>query len=116
MLFEPDDVIVVSKRAGAAPIPEGYTEILIDRTTVYGNNEHRDTRNRSIAAHRTYVNKKMKRSGYLRKQLRLLAERIHKGEKIALVCWCKPKPCHGDNYKTVLDNLVKELKSEASNS
>jgi len=110
MLFEPDDIIVVSKRAGAAPIPEGYTHILIDRTTMFGNNEHRDTRGRSIAAHRDYVNRKMKRKCYLRKQLNLLALRVLKGEKIALVCWCSPDDCHGNNYKIVLDNRVKELR------
>lgn len=112
MLFEPDSVVVVSKRAGSPPIPEGYEEVLIDRTTVFGNNEHRETRGKSIAAHKQYVKKKMKRGGYLKKKITLLAERVVRGERIALICWCHPKPCHGDNYKLIIDNLVEEMKSE----
>jgi hypothetical protein len=42
----------------------------------------------------------------VRVQIVALARRAQAGEDIKLVCWCKPKACHGDVIKEAIDNLV----------
>lgn len=42
----------------------------------------------------------------LRQNIIALAKRSLAGEDIKLVCWCKPKACHGDVIKEAIDNLV----------
>jgi hypothetical protein len=34
--------------------------------------------------------------------------RIYKMNKVNLVCFCKPKACHGDVIKRVIENKIKE--------
>lgn len=116
MLFEPPELIVVSKRAGSPPTPEGYTEILIDRTTSLGNTCFESTRTKSIASHKKWLDKKMTGHNVVRTQMRHIAQRIVNGEKIALVCWCKPKSCHGDNYVKVIKALVKQIRKKRCHS
>lgn len=67
-------------------------EIWIDRRSPFGNpygkREFNITRSESIELFRKYF--------HSNPELKALAK-----EKLAgktLVCWCKPKPCHGDVY------------------
>jgi hypothetical protein len=50
----------------------------------------------------------------LRKQVTALAERVYRGEDIKLVCWCKPKSCHGDIIKGAIDTLVTRWQARAA--
>tara|TARA_Y100001963_G_scaffold112431_1_gene155648 strand:- start:7394 stop:7729 length:336 start_codon:yes stop_codon:yes gene_type:complete len=109
MLYGKPSLIVVSKRADALPIPSGYTQILIDRETPFGNRCFGVDRADSIKQHREFVENQIKLKTQFYKRLKKLAKRIHKGEKIALVCWCSPKPCHGDNLKQAILK-IKRLK------
>ncbi len=99
MLFELSPIELGSKRAGAPPIPEGYTEVLIDRETYLGNPCFGEpTRNKSIAKHRQWF-KDLDHDHRIKKELRSIARRIKKKkEKICLICWCFPKRCHGEVY------------------
>lgn len=101
MLFEPclkDSVILASQRAGAREIPEDFTAVNIDRTTWLGNPfSHESDRRVSIKRHREWF-KQLNPDHRIKKELRRLIRRIKKGEKIALTCWCSPKPCHGKVY------------------
>lgn len=42
----------------------------------------------------------------VRQQILALAKRSLAGEELKLVCWCKPRACHGDVIKEAVDNLV----------
>ena len=48
------------------------------------------------------------RSKYAMKFVRELADRVDRGERLALQCWCKPKDCHGD---VVRELILRELGS-----
>jgi hypothetical protein len=111
MLYEPETVIVISKRAGAAPIPKGYTQVLVDRETPLGNRCKGSNRTESVNKHRHWLDKQCKSKTPTYKILRKLAKRISKGEKIALVCWCCPKICHADNLKRKILELRKEYEN-----
>ena len=37
-----------------------------------------------------------------------LAEKHNRGEDIVLICWCKPKPCHGDILAKAIEWLAKQ--------
>lgn len=43
-----------------------------------------------------------------RVQLETLAEIVMTGHNIRLVCFCKPKPCHGDILKRILEDYINE--------
>lgn len=45
-----------------------------------------------------------------RVQLETLAEMVMNGHNIRLVCFCKPKPCHGDIVKQILEEYIGEKK------
>lgn len=100
MLFELESLIVSSKRHGAAPIPKDYTQILIDRETPLGNKCFADSRGLSIQKHKRWLKNQVKQKTKVYRILKRIAKRLSQGEKIALVCWCSPEPCHGDNLKS----------------
>lgn len=99
MLFEADDIIIASQRAGANPIPSGYEIVNIDRKSWYGNPFNNESdRETSIFRHKQWFNE-LSEDHRIKKGLRVIARRIVKhGKKVALVCWCCPKKCHGDIY------------------
>jgi len=35
-----------------------------------------------------------------------LAKKVAAGERLALLCWCKPKNCHGDIVQEAVDRLA----------
>lgn len=108
MLFEPslkDNIIVASKRAGAKEIPEGFTPVLIDRTTWLGNPFGGHGREQSLKMHKDWF-EGLDSHHRIKLELRRLVRRIKKGEKIALVCWCSPKPCHGKVYQDYIQGKL----------
>jgi hypothetical protein len=50
----------------------------------------------------------------LRQQITALAQRALAGEDLKLVCWCKPKACHGDVIKEAIEALVLRLQATPS--
>jgi hypothetical protein len=43
-------------------------------------------------------------------ELRRIKDLVVKGEDVVLVCWCKPKACHGDVVKSCIEWMIKEEK------
>ena len=41
----------------------------------------------------------------LRREIEALADRVRKGEKIRLLCWCHPKRCHAHALAAALSKL-----------
>jgi len=55
------------------------------------------TRDEVIAKYRTWLERIVKKGkGDAWKELQGLRERYRKGEKVILLCYCKPLGCHGD--------------------
>ncbi len=89
-----------NKRAGAAAKPRpGETIINIDRTNpILGNpyvlKDHRDDAKRAqvIALYKTKYDADIARRGPMTIETEQLAERIRKGERLILMCWCAGPP------------------------
>lgn len=112
MLYQPERIIVVSKRAGASAWPKGYIEVLVDRETPLGNRCKGSNRTESVNKHKRWLDKQCETKTPTYKILKKLARRLHMGERIALVCWCSPLSCHADNIKNkILEILRKEYEN-----
>ena len=92
----PPPVIVVHKRA---PVPEGYMPVYIGRPSPLGNpfiiGKH-GTRAEVIELFSFHLTEAMCGPTEENTVLWCLAERVRKGQRLALQCWCAPKACHGD--------------------
>jgi Domain of unknown function (DUF4326) len=92
-----------NKRAGAPGKPSpGETAIDVDRRNpVLGNpfvlHDHRDAAARAevIERYREKYDADLADSGPMSEATAALAERVRNGERLVLMCWCWPKPCHG---------------------
>ena len=45
--------------------------------------------------------------GPMAKATQVLAERVKNGERIVCMCWCWPKPCHGN---LIINEIKRQLK------
>lgn len=62
------------------------------------------TRQESLERYRIYLNDRIKkRDENIIKELNRIYEIALSGVDVYLVCHCKPKPCHGDYLKHILD-------------
>lgn len=43
-----------------------------------------------------------------------LARRSFAGEDLKLVCWCKPRACHGDVLKDAIDHVVARMQAASA--
>lgn len=108
-----DDVIVVSLRKGAPPIPEGYTAVRIDRENpllgspfVLKNKNDAEGRRQVIEDFRSHLRTQMRSKSPTWMAVIELANRVQAGEKLALQCWCCPKACHGDVIKKAIEGIL----------
>lgn len=46
----------------------------------------------------------------IRRLIRRLAMQVVRGEKLHLVCWCAPEPCHADVLKSAIQAEVDRLR------
>jgi hypothetical protein len=106
-------VRVVSKRKGGLPAAAGEIVIDGDRShPVLGNrqvlNDHNDDgeRLRVIEADRLDLLADLASSGPRATVMLGLAEQVSRGERLALRCWCAPRPCH-------LDAIAQEVLRQA---
>ena len=115
----------------------GYTQIPVDRKTCLGNpfylaNVHdAEERKRVCEAHQAYINailndkpfdideyareNNLKRvrnftvnNEEIRSEINNIAERVKRGEKIQLVCYCHPRQCHADNYVKAIKEIINQ--------
>jgi hypothetical protein len=98
---------VVSKRRERGAIVPTPDETVIDcdrSNPVLGNRhylrDHNDeaARAKVIAAHKRDFDADLARNGPISKAIDDLAARVLDGERVALRCWCAPRPCHCDTY------------------
>lgn len=103
---------IVSKRKGGLQAAPDEAIIDVDRSNpVLGNphilRDHRDMqeRLRVIAAYERDLDRDLAERGPKTREIEKIADRLRRGEKIALRCWCaepptRPqRPCHGDRIR-----------------
>ena len=59
-----------------------------------------------IKKYKKWVWKKYNEGGKVRREIDRLVEKVINGEDVVLGCWCKPKKCHGDVLRDLIDFLV----------
>ena len=114
-----DSVIIASKRKFATPVPQGYISISIDRSHPYLGNPFilknaNDSQERVqvIEHYRDWLNEKIaKNDAAVNDSLNQLVDYVESGKAIALLCWCHPKPCHGNIIKDVVLERLETRKS-----
>ena len=98
-------IIVVSKRSSYEIKGEA---IYIGRPSILGNpftvKDH--GHGTAIALFRKWLWKHMQSDTPQHQELQRLAELHKQKQDITLVCWCKPKPCHGDVVKAAIEYLA----------
>lgn len=81
-----------------------HNEVYIGRGSLFGN-KYRigedGNRDEVIQKFRAYFSKRLSQDSDFREQVEKLRDKT-------LVCFCKPKPCHGDVIVKWLDNQEKE--------
>ena len=94
---------ILNKRKGSPPALPGETVIDIDRTNPVLGNRHvlidannKIQRRDVIDLFTEYLQRDLRIQGPMHQSILDIAARVTKGERIALRCWCAPKPCHGD--------------------
>jgi len=95
-------VIWVANRKTGFNMDKPGRKFLIDRTSPLGNPYKigpDGTREEVIEKYRRYVNTNL--SPRALRTLQKIREAL-KEEDVVLVCWCAPKPCHGDIIKDIL--------------
>lgn len=110
-----ESIIVRSKRKYANAVPPGYTRVSIDRSNpilgnpiVLKNANDSIERAKVISDYEAWLTLRLN-TPPVSQALEQLAQRIVAGEKLAFMCWCDPKPCHGHFLKRLVNECVHEL-------
>jgi hypothetical protein len=101
---------VSARVGGTKPLPQ-ETVVKISRPSLLQNDvrlvyEHE--RDKCISEHETRLDEQYETNWAIRKELNSLADRVEVGEDIALMCWCAPKRCHGDNIIRKVMKIIDE--------
>lgn len=113
---KPGTITVVTnftpKAAGAVRIPIG-------RPSIFGNPfvlRNEEQRKSVIVRYRTYLTTKYKEDERFRHALEDLANKVLAGQNLELVCYCAPRPCHGDIIKRAVELILAEaMKDDGTN-
>jgi len=100
-------VIVWNKRKGA--VPAGCTGVYIGRPSVLGNPFRVSAalpQGKAAAEYGPYLDRQLAAGGEVEAEIEQLAERVRSGERIAVICWCTPLPCHGDHVRRAILNAA----------
>lgn len=110
---------LLNKRDKGVSYPSDLQIFDIDRTDpVLGNpfrledKDNDDERYSVIQQYRQYFNEQYKTNGSFFIRIQYLAELVKSGKKIALRCWCHPKPCHGNVIIEKINELLEGPMSE----
>lgn len=103
-------ILVVKK---SDTVPQGYTPVYIGRGSAFGNpfvmqDPSDNERDRVCEAFRSHLRQAWQaaRQGHESAMVTgiiKLAQRVNRGEKLALQCFCAPKRCHGHTIKTAIE-------------
>ncbi|MGB5769421.1 MAG: DUF4326 domain-containing protein [Crocosphaera sp.] len=61
-----------------------------------------------VEKYRQWLWSEVKKKGEVFNELIRIGKKVKAGEKVELVCWCKPYSCHGDIIKRCINWMIKE--------
>lgn len=96
--------VVAANKYKLGEVPSTHTQVSVMRPSVLGNPFRIGTydgktvaRGEGVKLHQTWFREQMlDETSAVRAEIFRLAERVANGEKLALVCCCKPLACHAD--------------------
>ena len=106
------------KDEGPKPLPG---ELVLDadrKNPTLGNpiflHNHKDMaeRLRVVADHRKIAEEDYARKGPIYQELQKIAALVISGKKVAISCWCHPKPCHTDFFVEKIVEMVQKVQPE----
>jgi hypothetical protein len=100
---------------------KGERVITMDRTNPTMGNRHvmtsqtRLERERVIEAHLADLEADVQRKGPMHQTMMAIAfDIVDRNDKVALQCFCAPKPCHLDAVASHIAKMVEEIRADAS--
>lgn len=69
-----------------------------------------ETRDEAIEKYREYMIHMIKTDLKFREAIVDLIHKLARGEDVKLVCFCKPKSCHGDVIKEIVEKYAKNVR------
>ena len=113
--------VIVANKYKLNEVQPDYQQIVVMRPSVLGNKfkvgdkPGEFARGEAVKAHETWFREEMRKDDSpVKKEILKLAQRVANGEKIALVCCCKPKPCHADVMAIAILAYATKLKGDNS--
>jgi hypothetical protein len=95
-----DNLVVIHKKWERRYQQLGYTVVYIGRPSAFGNpfvlGKHGDRAGVIAGFKEWMLQSDAPAAAKARIECGRLAKRLLEGERIALMCWCSPQPCHGD--------------------
>lgn len=91
--------------------PDGREWVYIGRPSIYGNPvvlRGEDSRGRVVRLHDDYLINRYHQDPEFARAIQRLVD-LAEQDDLVLVCWCSPKPCHGDNIKRLVERILEEL-------
>jgi hypothetical protein len=74
-------------------------------------------RDRVVAAHAADLEADIKRKGPMHQAMMAIAfDIVDRGDKVAIQCFCAPKPCHLDLVAATIASMAQEIRNEAANA
>lgn len=102
------NIKVVSKRNLNPEL--GWSDVYVGRPSALGNPfmmKNESERSLVISQYRKWLWAEINNeSSKARAELFKLASRVKSGEKVRVVCWCNPLPCHGDIIVKAVNWLI----------
>jgi hypothetical protein len=65
-------------------------------------------RDEVVEKYRKWLWVEVNKKGEVFDELVRIAKKVKMGEKVELVCWCKPLKCHGDVVKSCIEWMIRE--------
>lgn len=66
-------------------------------------------RDEVVEKYRRWLWNEYKKKGEVYKELWRIANKVKKGEKVQLMCWCAPYKCHGDVVKRCIEWMIRDV-------
>jgi len=110
------DNLILANKYKISPDPN-YQDIYIGRPSALGNPfamKSESDRPKVIEQYRQWLWQQIQLKGEVYKELIKIAMLVASGKKVRLVCFCSPKPCHGDIIIKAVEWLIGSIKYEDS--
>lgn len=106
------NIKVVSKRGGLSP-ELGWTDWYVGRPSVLGNPftvKTETERSVRIAQYRKWLWEQIQLDTDVLYELIAIARQLVQGQKVRLICWCAPNPCHADVIMSAVKWIIESRK------